>query len=272
MTSADLATRRGAAPAAPLPSGPPRTPQARWLHCPTPLADPDRRLVCFPHAGGSAAFYRDWGRQLPGTEVHAVRYPGRAERIAEPPATDLRVLAGDIADAVEPLADRPLLLFGHSMGAAVALETARHLESRGIRPAHLVASGSRDAPYPTDGADALADDDTAPDDTAPDDDAAVVARLLALGGTDPELAADPEFQALVLPYVRADGALFHGYTPLPDDPALRCPVTTVVGDADADADCRPWSTLTTGPHREQRVRGDHFYLVPRPPFELLRGL
>ncbi|MDQ8706958.1 alpha/beta fold hydrolase [Streptomyces sp. LHD-70] len=240
-----------------------RTPQARWLHCPTPLPDPRRRLVCFPHAGGSAAFYRDWGRQLPGTEVHAVRYPGRAERIAEPPATDLRALAADIADAVEPLADRPLLLFGHSMGAAVALETARRLESRGIHPAHLVASGSRDAPYPQD-TEALADDD--------EDDATVVARLLALGGTDPELAADPEFQELVLPYVRADGALFHGYTPRPDDPALSCPVTTVVGDADDDADRRPWHRLTTGPHREQGVTGDHFYLVPSPPFALLRNL
>lgn len=268
MTTTDLAAG-GAAPSrtaggpatSPEPSRPTR---AHWLHCPTPLPDPERRLVCFPHAGGSAAFYRDWGRQLPGTEVHAVRYPGRAERIAEPPATDLRVLARDIADAVEPLADRPLLLFGHSMGAAVALETARRLQTRGAPPAHLIASGSRDAPYPEGGDEDLSEGEA--------EDEAVVARLLALGGTDPQLAADPEFRELVLPYVRADGELFHGYTPREGDPALCCPVTTIVGDNDPDADRRPWHRLTTGPHREELVSGDHFYLVPRPPFGLLRSL
>ncbi|MBK3582065.1 thioesterase, partial [Streptomyces sp. MBT65] len=177
-------------------------PRARHLHCPTPLPDPDQRLICFPHAGGSAAFFRDWGTRLPGTEVHTVRYPGRAERIDDPPAKDLRVLAHAIASAVEPLADRPLLLFGHSMGAAVALETARALERRGIRPAHLVASGSRNAPHPH--PEDLATDQDENDDT-------VMAHLLTLGGTDPDLAADPEFRSLVLPYIREDGRMFRSY-------------------------------------------------------------
>ncbi|SCF94190.1 Thioesterase domain-containing protein, partial [Streptomyces sp. Ncost-T6T-2b] len=60
--------------------------------------------------------------------MYAVRYPGRAERLAEPVATDLRELARDIADAVVQLADRPIALFGHSMGAPIALETAAALE------------------------------------------------------------------------------------------------------------------------------------------------
>ncbi|MDG5805154.1 alpha/beta fold hydrolase [Streptomyces ossamyceticus] len=262
MTPAPTA-RPAARPADRPAPGPPRSTRALWLHCPVPLPDPARRLICFPHAGGSAAFFRDWGSRLAGVEVHSVRYPGRAERIGEPSALDLRILAHAIADAVEPLADRPLVLFGHSMGAAVALETARCLERRGVQPAHLVASGSRDAPYP------------GPEESAGDedeDDAAVVARLLELGGTDPDLASDPEFQQLVVPYVRDDGRMFHAYTPHPDDPPLRCPVTTIVGDADDDADRRPWSELTVGGHREHLVEGDHFYLVPRPPFALLQSL
>ncbi|MFE2146973.1 thioesterase II family protein [Streptomyces sp. NPDC059456] len=237
-----------------------------WLHRTAPVADPVARLICFPHAGGSASFFRDWGHRIPGVEVYAVRYPGRAERLAEPVATDLRALARAVADAVAPLADRPLALFGHSMGAPIALETAAALEARGIDPVHLFASGSRDAPYPS------AEDWADPDE---DDDPAVIERLLTLGGTDPELAADPEFQELVLPYVRADAAMFHAYAPGSGTdagraPSVRCPVTTLTGDADADADCRPWSELTSGCVREQAVRGDHFYLVAAPPHDLIR--
>lgn len=62
--------------------------------------------------------------------------------------------------------------------------------------------------------------------------------------------------------------MFHSYIPRPE-PLLRCPVTTIVGDADPDADRRPWSELTGGGFREQRVPGDHFYLVPEPPYALV---
>lgn len=228
-----------------------------WLQCAVPQPDAEQRLVCFPHAGGSASFFREWGRHLPDSEVHAVRYPGRAERIHEEPPTDLVALAREVADAVEPLADRTLALFGHSMGAAVALETARALESRGVAVAHLFASGSRDGECPPPG--------------SPDDDPdAVTARLVALGGTDAELAADPAFRDLILPYVLADGRMFHGYAMSPE-PLLRCPVTTIAGDADPDADRRPWHALTSGTFRERVVPGDHFYLVGAPPYGLLHA-
>ncbi|WP_405554219.1 thioesterase II family protein [Streptomyces sp. NBC_01171] len=228
-----------------------------WLHTVAERPDATHRLVCFPHAGGSASFFREWAA-VPDCTVHAVRYPGRAERLAEPCATDLRALADDIARALLPLADRPLVLFGHSLGAAVALETARSLQGRGVGIAHLFASGSRNAPLPE--PEPFTDDG--------EDDATVAARLVAMGGTDPELAADPFFQELVIPYVRADGRLFHSYAMDPG-PLLTCPVTTIVGDADADADLRPWPELTSGPFRERTVRGGHFYLIDEPPYALV---
>jgi surfactin synthase thioesterase subunit len=228
-----------------------------WLHCAVPKADPRLRLLCFPHAGGAASFFRDWGNHLPGDiEVHAVLYPGRAARIAEPPAADLRALAEGIATAVLPLANRPVALFGHSLGAAVALETARSLQARGVTVAHLFASGSREGPLP--GPEELGVEE--------DDDAAIL-RLLQLGGTPSELATDPDFQELVLPYVRADGRMFHAYAHRPE-PALACPITTIVGDADADADRRPWTELTSA-FRQQVVPGDHFYLIADPPYALI---
>jgi pyochelin biosynthetic protein PchC len=227
-----------------------------WLHCAVPRPLADQRLICFPHAGGSASFFRDWGQHLPDIEVHAVRYPGRAERIDESSPTDLAWLGARVAEALLPLAQRPIVLFGHSMGAVVALETARSLTKRGMAVAHLFASGSRNAPLP--------------EPTPFTDDAeTVTARLVALGGTDAELAEDLFFQELVLPYVISDGRMFHSYTN-PTQPRLACPVTTIVGDVDADADLRPWPALTDGEFRERTVPGDHFYLIDAPPYALLR--
>ncbi|EHR52437.1 putative thioesterase involved in non-ribosomal peptide biosynthesis [Saccharomonospora marina XMU15] len=228
-----------------------------WFQCAQPLAHPRLRLLCFPHAGGSASFFRGWGEHLGAMEVHGVCYPGRAERIGEPAPTDLRALAAAIAEAAEPLADRPIALFGHSFGAVVALETARALEAAGIEPAGLIASGTRAAPYPG-------------PPSAEDDDDALVLRLLTLGGTDPAIVADPVFRELVLPYVRSDGQILHdyGFRALP---RLRTPVLTIVGDEDEDADRRPWPELTDGGWQERVVPGHHFYLVAEPPFELVQG-
>lgn len=220
------------------------------------------RLVCFPHAGGSAAFFRNWGAHLPQAEVHTVCYPGRGERIDEDPPTDLRALAAGIADAVAAIADRPVALFGHSMGAAVALEAAACLEAEGVPVAHLFASGSRDAPVPA---------PSVFDEAVDEDPATVIEHLVEMGGTDPDLAADPLFQELVLPYVLADGRMFRSYAgSFVPVRSLRCPVTTIVGDHDGDADLRPWPALTSGPFRELVVPGDHFYLVGRPPYQVLR--
>ncbi|MFI9556341.1 thioesterase II family protein [Nonomuraea endophytica] len=229
-----------------------------WLDCPMPKATARRRLVCFPHAGGSAVFFRNWGELVPEAEVHTVRYPGRGERIDEDPPSDLLRLARQIAEAVAPLADRPLAFFGHSLGAVVALETARALEARGILLAHLFASGSRNAPSP--GLPPYEEED----------DATIAGRLVSLGGTDAELARDPLFLELVIPYVRADTRMYHDYVPEPG-PALHCPVTAIAGETDLDLDVRPWQELTTGPFEEHTVAGDHFYLIAEPPCELVRA-
>lgn len=221
--------------------------------------NPAYRIICFPHAGGTASFFRNWGKSLPTFEVYSVCYPGRAGRIEEPQPIDIRKVAQEVAKAVEPLKALPLILFGHSMGAAVALETARALETKGVEVAHLFASGSRNGLLPK------------KEIYIEEDDTSLCKHLVEMGGTDSEAVNDPMFLELVLPSIRADGKMFNEYD-MRLEPNLRCSVTIIYGDVDNHADIRPWKTITSGILNEKCVPGGHFYLITDPPYKLIMNV
>jgi surfactin synthase thioesterase subunit len=121
-----------------LPSG-----YNRWCRRYRPAAHAAVRLVCFPHAGGSAPFYLPMAAALsPGVDVVAIQYPGRQERRAERPIADLMVLADRICDVLGGQPEMPMTFFGHSMGALVAFEVARRLEADGHGPSRLNGTNS----------------------------------------------------------------------------------------------------------------------------------
>jgi pyochelin biosynthesis protein PchC len=226
----------------------------RWLRRFVPRPDAELRLVCLPHAGGSAVFYRDWARLLPpDLEVVAVQYPGRAERLAEPAVADIAGLCAGVVGEIAELGDRRLALFGHSMGAVVAFEVARALAREGGKePVRLFVSGQH-APH-------IEHSDT----VHLAGDAGLRAELRRLGWTPEEVLANDGVMALVLPSVLADYTAIETYRYQPGPP-LACPITSLVADADPDvtqAEAGAWREHTTGEFDLVTLPGDHFYLVP----------
>ncbi|MGW1375434.1 thioesterase II family protein [Streptomyces sp. NPDC002446] len=223
-----------------------------WLRRFGPPADGVMRLVCFPHAGGGASSYHSLARALgPAAEVVAVQYPGRQDRRHEPPLPRLGELADRIAEALHTLDDAPYALFGHSLGALVAYETARRLDRSGSTPHRLFVS-ARCAPTAGAGpTDELADD------------AALLAEVRRLGGGD--ALDDPEVQAMALPALRADYRALRSYT-WQDGPGLRCPITALTGTQDplcAPEQATDWLRLSVVPGRSRVFTGGHFYLHDR---------
>ncbi|KPI15375.1 Oleoyl-(acyl-carrier-protein) hydrolase [Actinobacteria bacterium OK074] len=233
---------------------PRRHTEDRWFRVHRAGARPTRRLVCFPHAGGTAQLFHGWPAHLPhDVELLAVRYPGRQDRLAEPCVEDMTELADAVTDALAGHLDLPLALFGHSMGSAVAYEVARRLEARGAGPRRLLVSG-RAAPHRAVPAGVPADDDTA-----------LIATVRGLGDFQSEVYDIPELRELLLPALRGDYRLIESYRP--DRPVpLRAPITAYTGRDDTtcpEDGVRAWAELTApGGFDLRSFPGDHFYLVP----------
>ncbi|MEV8476322.1 amino acid adenylation domain-containing protein [Streptomyces sp. NPDC051173] len=100
-----------------------------------PGADHSGDLVCFPCAGGNAVNFQPLARALrhSGYAVHAVELPGHDPTAGNEPFVPLDRAADRAAAEIVHLGSRRLLLWGHSSGTALAVETARQLEARGVR-------------------------------------------------------------------------------------------------------------------------------------------
>lgn len=214
-------------------------------------------LVCFPHAGGSASAYVPLSRALSAEfDVVSVQYPGRQDRYAEAPFTALAPLvetvAEELAHELARVPGRPYALFGHSMGALVAFETARLLVQNGLPvPQRLFLSG-RGGPLCRTG-----------DEGLPWDDADVLADVHRLGGTDQTMLDDPDILEMVLPAMRADYQAVATYRWTRGEP-LAVPVTTLIGDHDPMVtvqEARTWGECTSGDFALKVFPGGHFYLT-----------
>ncbi|MER6912300.1 NDP-hexose 2,3-dehydratase family protein [Streptomyces sp. NPDC000594] len=240
-------------PGAPSPAGHPD--ESLWIRRYRPVPDPRLRLVCFPHAGGAATAFLPLARGLDETvEVLAVQYPGRQDRRQEPFIPSISGLVEQVLPELARWADRPLALFGHSMGATVAFEVARRLRDTGAGlPVHLLVSGRR---APTvrrrDVAHLL-------------DDAGLIAEIAGLEGTDAAVLRDEELLRMALPALRNDYRAAGTHEYLPGAP-LDCPLTVLTGDRDPNvplAEARAWQEQTSGPFALHAFPGGHFYLNDR---------
>jgi medium-chain acyl-[acyl-carrier-protein] hydrolase len=222
---------------------------------PRPVADPELRLVAFHHAGGSGSAYFPLTHGLPPEwDLLLPDLPGRGRRHRAAPLHDLPAMVAEVVEDLRDWADAPLALFGHSLGAVVAMETARSLSAAGREPVWLGVSG-RPAPGYRGPAASL------PYDLSDED---LMRHLFALGGIPARIHEVPEFRAQLLRLVRADLGALATYAPPTGRPPLDVPMTAFGGTDDdwaPPAAIGAWAMETVGPFRQRFFPGGHFHFL-----------
>jgi surfactin synthase thioesterase subunit len=228
--------------------------RTRRDHCLRTLAQapaPTVRLVCLPHSGGTAAAYSAWAAGLPPTvELLAAQYPGHGDRFGEPLSADVRALGSELSSELLRLRPLPTVLFGHSLGALVAYETALTLSALRCPPSGLLVSSCPPPGTAVRMRTGLLSDNE------------LWALIRSLGGVDLAVAHDAELAEALLPVLRADITAHERYRPEPRTVPLPCPVRCYHGIQDplVDGSLLPnWAACTAGPFSLIEREGHHFH-------------
>jgi surfactin synthase thioesterase subunit len=219
-----------------------------WTAPIRPVLAPRGRLVACPHAGAGPHALLPVLSLLPHRlEVVGVTLPGRERRFAESAARTASDPAAVVAAVLSELAELPPLptvLFGHSMGSALAAALAAADPGRF---AGAVFSAHPAAGTPGHRAGRWADEE-------------LLAILRTGGGTPDDILRNPTWRRHLLDLLRIDLTLGVRLAAELDVGELALPVTVLTGEGDGIT--RPPSGTRWGPAtRVRTLPGGHFYLL-----------
>lgn len=226
----------------------------RWFPVRSPSLPAEVQLLAFPHAGGAASSFRSWKKRLPDfIELRAAQLPGREMRFSEPPLLDWHEIVAKAAGEIAAIDSKPIILFGHSMGAVLAFEVARSLRRyHRLAIGGLVVSGHC-APHLNPRSPSVRHLEGKN----------LLKRLGELyGGIPSEVLGEPELIQLLWRVAQADVTVAETYRYV-DELPLDCPLLAFGGKSDpwvSDWELALWDRQTSGPFCATLLPGGHFYL------------
>lgn len=210
----------------------------------------DINFLCIPYAGGGASTYYNWQKKLnPQIGLYAVQLPGRENRIMDTPYRSIKDVIPDLLQEMDEVAQKPYILFGHSMGAKVAYELEKAMESNGRTGLELIVSGSRAPCIP----------EPKPICHLQDED--FLKELYRFEGTPVEILQNEEMMRFFTPLLRADFTMDEEYCDYSKE-KVNCPITAFCGKNDAEAkeeDMRLWAIYSDFFSMEV-FEGNHFFI------------
>jgi surfactin synthase thioesterase subunit len=209
-------------------------------------------MVCLPFAGGGASIYTGWKQALSEyVEVSPIFLPGREIRSNEIPIDNMYLLINELVSYWKFCEYIPDVVFGHSMGAAIAYELCAALQSNGMPiPSLLIISGHA-SPHAK-----------IPYSFHQLEDHLFIKSIHALGGLDSEIINSPELIEYLLPILRADFTLIETWKPS-GILLSNTEIWVISGSQDEQASLDKmsgWSQYSSRPISSIKIQGNHFFI------------
>jgi len=209
------------------------------------------QLFFIHFAGGNRYSFRFISPFLKDFEIFPVELPGRGERMGEELLTDFNLAVKDIYEQiVKQIRSPDFIIFGHSMGADLALDVTKMLEQSGLNPRCIFVSGN-----PGPGVKTIQKRSSLNDDD-------FVEELKRLGGMQKEVLENKEVLDFFLPVIRADFEIVEK-SDIHSRAAskLNTAIFALMGDQEEYADqITNWNNFTTSDFSYKLLSGGHFFL------------
>lgn len=211
------------------------------------------QLFLLHFAGGNCHSFQFMAPWMKSFDVIALELPGRGRRMDEELLHDFDMAAADLyRQVIQKIRLGSFLIYGHSMGAYLALRVAGMLEKAGKFPAYLIVSGNAGPGIHEQKKIYLLEQ------------AAFLEELKKLGGVPDEFIGNAELLEFFEPILRADFEIAER-NDMQDEPAITAPLLAMMGSSEEKIqEISNWGRFTKSEFRHELLEGDHFFIHKHP--------
>jgi surfactin synthase thioesterase subunit len=186
-------------------------------------------------------------------DVVTLELPGRGRRMDESLLKDFDLAAADIfRQLLSKLASRRYMVYGHSLGAYLALRVSNMAARCGKAPLYLFVSGNPGPGVRDDKKRYLMENDL------------FIAELVKLGGMSQEFVENREMFEFFEPILRADFEIAER-NELAAEPAINVPLFAMMGSEEENVEkIGNWERFTNSRFDHRILGGDHFFIYKHP--------
>lgn len=211
------------------------------------------QLFCLPYAGGTSHIYFEWRHKLaPNIEVIPMEYKGHGRFSRDKIYDSINDASLDICQQIANKIEGEYMIYGHSLGCILALETTYLLQNykyrmpdklilAGMRPPHLLHKEKKYTHLSKE---------------------AFMHEVIMLGQTPKEVLDNEELLDYSYEILFADFKMLERYDPPKLPKKLDVPFILLTGDQDEDApeaDMREWRNYSSKTVKSYIFAGDHFF-------------
>jgi len=206
-------------------------------------------LFLLHFAGGNRYSFQFLVSHLKNFDIVIPELPGRGRRMEEPLLKDFDQAAADLyRQIIRKLPSRPFMIYGHSMGAYLALRVTNMLERAGTTPSYLFVSGNAGPGVREEKKRYLLEHDE------------FWLEIRNLGGLPKEFLESEELFEVFEPILKADFEIAER-NGLADEPPVSCPLFAMMGDKEEQVELiENWSRFTSLKFQYEVLEGDHFFI------------